>query len=364
MYNGRKVIDVHGHISTPPQFRAFAYNLIALRPPQGGKLSIPDEALAPGLERHLRMMDERDIDVQLLSPRPVGMMHWERPHLVHSWTQVTNDTIAQVCRIHPDRFIGVGQLPQNTHEGCEHCVAELERCVHELGFVGAILNPDPGGDRKAPGVDDRYWYPLYEKAEELQATLVVHPSLTLDPRVEKIDSPYQYNNLTEETLATMLYENSSVFEDFPRLKVVVCHCGGAPRRLLKRGVPQSGLEQERGNHNIVGDSGEQVGGQVGMKAEFAHAKLRDTSDNLFFDTCSYDPHFLTAALRQRGTRQMVFGTEVPGSGSDLANPETGKPCDDVLATIRSFDWLTESEIMAMCHDNPMRVFPLLDGRIA
>ena len=120
---GRKVIDVHGHISTPPQFRAFAFNLVALRPPKGGKLTIPDEAMAPGFARHLRMMDERAIDVQLLSPRPVGMMHWERPHLVHAWTQVTNDTVAQACRMHPDRFIGVGQLPQNSHEGCERCVA-------------------------------------------------------------------------------------------------------------------------------------------------------------------------------------------------------------------------------------------------
>ena len=31
MYKGKKVFDVHGHISTPPHFRAAAMNLIALR---------------------------------------------------------------------------------------------------------------------------------------------------------------------------------------------------------------------------------------------------------------------------------------------------------------------------------------------
>ncbi len=105
-------------------------------------------------------------------------------------------------------------------------------------------------------------YPLYEKAEKLKATLVVHPSITKDRRVEKLDSSYQYNNLTEETLATLLLENSTVFERFPTLKIVVCHCGGAPRRMLKRGLPMDAHQQERGSANIVGNSGEQVGGQV------------------------------------------------------------------------------------------------------
>jgi len=364
MYSGKKVIDTHGHISTPPHFRAFAYNLIALRPPKGGRLSIPDETMAPGLARHLRMMDARSIDIQLLSPRPVGMMHWERPFLVHSWTKVTNDVIAQTCRLHPDRFVGVGQLPQNTDEGPEHCCVEFDRCVNELGFVGAILNPDPGGDRRAPGMDDPYWFPLYEKSEKLKATLVVHPSITKDPRVEKIEDAYQYNNLTEETLATMLLEASGVFDEFPNLKIVVCHCGGAPRRLLKRGAPLDSVLEERGKSNIVGSSGEQAGGQVGMNVQFARSEARDTSANLFFDTCSYDPHFLTAAIRQRGVRQMVFGTESPGSGSDLANPATGKPCDDLLATIESFDWLSQQEKAAMCYENPLRAFPLLGEKIA
>jgi len=364
VYKGKRVIDVHGHLSTPPHFRAFAYNLIALRPAQHMSLDIPDEAMRPALARHLKMMDELSIDVQLLSPRPVGMMHWERPHLVHNWTRVTNDTIAQVCRLHPDRFVGIAQLPQNTSEGCQHCVGELEHAVRELGFVGAILNPDPGGDRMAPGIDREFWFPLYEKAEELDATLIVHPSITRDHRVERLESPYQYNNLTEETLATLLLEQSDVFERFPRLRIVVCHCGGAPRRLLTKGMPLNALLQERGQDNTVGDTGAQPGGQVGMDVEYAARALRDTSNNLFFDTCSYDPYFLAAAIYQRGVSQMVFGTEAPGAGSHLQNPVTGRPADDVLAMIDSFDWLTDGEKIRLVHDNPLRVFPLLAAKLS
>ena len=54
-----------------------------------------------------------------------------------------------------------------------------------------------------------------------------------------------------------------------------------------------------------------------MPVEMKTYTRPDLSDNLFFDTCAYDPHFLTAALKQRGVPQMVFGTESPGSGSAL-----------------------------------------------
>ncbi len=70
MYNGEKVLDIHGHHSTPAQFRAYAYNLIALRTPMGSGLHISDEAMDEAMTRHLTIMDERNVDVQFISPRP------------------------------------------------------------------------------------------------------------------------------------------------------------------------------------------------------------------------------------------------------------------------------------------------------
>ncbi|MBV8751011.1 MAG: amidohydrolase family protein, partial [Candidatus Eremiobacteraeota bacterium] len=129
MFNGKPVIDVHGHISTPPQVRAYAYNLIALRNPHGDELVLTDEEMQPAVERHLRLLDEKNIDLQLLSPRPVAMMHWERPFLVARWTRTTNDLIARQCARWPERFAGVAQLPQSAEHDTSNCVAELERCV-------------------------------------------------------------------------------------------------------------------------------------------------------------------------------------------------------------------------------------------
>ena len=345
MYNGQKVIDVHGHMSTPPHFRAYAFNLIALRSPRDGDLEISDELMQAALGRHLRIMDERNIDVQMISARPVAFMHWEAAFLVEKWTRITNNVIQQHCKMYPDRFVGIAQLPQNSKLDTNNCIPELERCIKELGFIGAMVNPDPGADRQTPGMDKDYWFPLYEKAQEWNAPLIVHPSISHDPRVEIIPHNYQYNNVTEETLATLLLEHSNVFERFPSLKIIVCHCGGALRRTLPRGTRPSG---------------ESSGGQVGMGIQQRNeGRNRDISNNLFFDTCAYDKDFLATAIKQRGTDRMLFGTEAPGTGSGVINPETDKPSDDLIPVIDSIGFLNSEDKMKIFAGTAKRIFPLL-----
>src|SRR5262249_21227241 len=149
-----------------------------LRSPSADAFELSTEAMAGPLQRHLRMLDERGIDVQMISARPVAYMHWEAEFLVQKWSRVTHDVIAKQCQLHPDRSRGIAQLPQNSHIDTSNCVDELTRCVHELGFVGASVNPDPGADRQTPGMNAEYWFPLYKKAQELKAPLIVHPSIS------------------------------------------------------------------------------------------------------------------------------------------------------------------------------------------
>src|SRR5689334_1152812 len=144
MYQNHKVIDVHGHMSTPPHFRGHLGGMVSLNTPNR-KLDISDELLENAQKAHLKGMDERKIDVRLLGARPVAMWHWTRQFLQEAICRVTNDTIARIVKLHPDRFVGMAQLPQNATLDTKTCVAELERCVKELGFVGAYVNPDPGG---------------------------------------------------------------------------------------------------------------------------------------------------------------------------------------------------------------------------
>ena len=157
----------------------------------------------------------------------------------------------------------------------------------------------------------------------------------------------------------MLLERGGVFERFPNLRIVVCHCGGCLRRIIEAGDVFDATKPITDKGNVCEPSGEAAGGQVGASNKEIPERL-DLSRNLFFDTCAYDPWFLSAAIRQRGPKQMVFGTEAPGAGSATRNPQTGKPADDVLATLNSLEFLTEAETLAMVHHNPRRVFPLIE----
>lgn len=327
MYNGKRVIDVHGHLSAPPQLRAYESSLIHNRTTQDPAPEIPDEAMEKAAGSHLHYISERNIDVQLISPRPVGMMHWEQARLVERWTSFTNDTIHRFCGTHPGRFVGIAQLPQNVQIGTANCVAELERCVKELGFVGAIVNPDPGADRQAPGVDSDYWFPLYEKAQALGTPLLVHPSISRDPRITLVPHNYQINNVVEEFIATLILQHSEVFKTFPRLRVIVCHCGGA----LSRFIPEFWDRWEK----------------------------QDLSQNLFFDTCAYNEHFLAAAIREKGVDQMVFGTEAPGSGRAIRS-DTGRASDDLIPVIDTIDFLSLEDKMKIFRENALRVYTGLE----
>ncbi len=321
MYNGYKVVDVHGHMTTPAGFRQFLAEIVSQNTP-GRKLEVTDEQLEAAQQRHLKFMDDRNIDIQLVGPRPIAMWHWMRPFLQEFWAKTTNDVIARIVKLHPDRFRGMAQLPQSRDNDTRACLPEFERCVKELGFVGAYLNPDPAGDKQTPGVHEEYWYPLYEKAVELDVPLMVHPSIGYDRRLEIIPANYQMNNYLEEFVAMQLYSHSNVFRVFPKLKITICHCGGG----LNRFIPTD-----------------------------KHVGQGDFSKNLFYDSCVYDENYLEAAIKQRGVEQVLFGTESPGSGGAV-RPETGKPSDDMIPVIDGLKFLSAEDKRKIFQTNPLKVF--------
>ena len=281
-----------------------------------------DEQLENAQQRHLKFMDDRNIDVQFVGPRPIAMWHWMRPFLQEFWCRTVNDVIARIVKLHPDRFRGMAQLPQSKEKDTRNCVAELERCVKELGFVGAYLNPDPAGDKQTPGVHEEYWYPLYEKAQQLDVPLMVHPSITYDRRLEVIPANYQMNNYLEEFVAMQLLSHGKVFEAFPKLRIVICHCGGGLNRFIPNGPS---YRTERFEQESV------------LRLLLLRRELSN------------------AAIKQRGVDQTLFGTESPGSGGAV-RPETGKPSDDLVPVIDSLEFLSAEDKLKIFQTNPLRVF--------
>ena len=264
MYQNKKVIDIHGHMSTPPHFRAFAYNMIALRGMGGGKLVIPDDAMAGASERHLRMLDERNIDVQMISPRPVAMMHWERPFLVDEWTVTTNDCIAQISRLSKDRFVGIAQLPQHQSLATENCVAELDRCINELGLVGATVESGYRGRSKDARHGPGLLVPALQARSRTEGCVdcapVHHARSSTGSHSSQL--PVQQHHRGDARCAPL--EHSNVFERFPDLKIIVCHCGGALRRMMNKGT-RPGVKPDGTLTKLeVRESGEMAGGSVGL----------------------------------------------------------------------------------------------------
>jgi predicted TIM-barrel fold metal-dependent hydrolase len=333
MYNGTKVFDVHGHVSVAPAANTFVGSMLASNghgrsPLATGRGGPSEEEYRAAAARHLAYMDERDIDVQIIGPRPFMMLGQVLSHRqMEAWTEHINLTIAQQCRFYPDRFLGAAQLPQDSDApDAKHMVAALESTVKDHGFVAAYVAPDPKGLRTTPGLNEAYWYPLWEAALDLGVQIIVHGTNTVDARHYLVPQNYQLGFVMEQFLAQQLLSNSDVFERYPALKVVVCHCGGALNRFIKSD---------------------------------GHLSQKDLSNNLYYDTCAHDLDFLTAAIRQRGVGQMVFGTEAPGSGAAVRQEGEGpgKTGDDLVPVIESFDWLTEAQKIEIFNSNPAKVFP-------
>jgi predicted TIM-barrel fold metal-dependent hydrolase len=334
VYHDVRVLDVHGHVTVPFSANSFLVLMMGSNTPMASPIG-QDKAgpAAVGVEEfraaalgHVRYLDERNIDVQIIGPRPFLMMGWMEEHLLPSWTRYVNDMIHQQCEMFPDRFLGAAMLPQiSDAPDLSNCLAELNRCVTEYGFAAAYVSPDPGGRRATPGMHEPYWYPVYARAQELGIPLIVHGTNALDPRYRVVPHNYQLGFLTEQYLAGQFLSHGDVFDRFPELKVIICHCGGA----LDRFIPT--------DHHIA---------------------QKDLSGNLFYDTCGYDLNFLEAAIKQRGVPRMLFGTEAPGSGRAV-RPETGRTSDDLVSVIGAFDFLTEEDKMKIFNENPARVVPAL-----
>jgi predicted TIM-barrel fold metal-dependent hydrolase len=326
MYRNTKVLDVHGHVSVPQEANAPLVFMMGSNTPFAGLSgsTVSEADFRAAAARHVSYLDERAIDVQVIGPRPFLMLGWMEDHLLPAWTSYVNDMIHQQCTFFPDRFLGACQLPQvSDAPDTAHCLPELDRCVRDHGFVAAYVSPDPAGRRTTPGMHEPYWFPLYERCQELDIPLIVHGTNSLDRRFRVVPHNYQLGFLTEQYLAVQFLSHGDVFERFPALRIVVCHCGGA----LNRFIPTD-----------------------------PHIAQKDLSANLFYDTCGYDEIFLSAAIRQRGVSQMCFGTEAPGSGRAV-RPETGRTCDDLVPVIDSFDFLSDQDKITIFHENPARVVP-------
>ncbi|MGG1659889.1 amidohydrolase family protein [Brevibacillus sp. NRS-1366] len=332
------IIDIHGHVVAPPELYAYQSSLMASRGAHGrGKVNVSDEKLMNAIwgsrqgekKTHIELLNEVGTDIQFISPRPFHAMHAAKPEkIVHWYTEEANNLIARVCKLFPNRFLGIAGLPQNADVSPVNVLVEMERCIKELGFVGVMLNPDPneGIGTPPPGLGDEYWYPVYEKAVELDIPILIHSASCQSHR-----ESYSLHFINEETIAVISLLNSKVFEMFPTLKIVISHAGGA--------VPYQ--------------IGRFMAGRYRTNSEPFEQSIR----KLYFDTCLYTKDSLELLFKTVGVDRCMFGTENPGTGSAI-NPNTGMYMDNTRPVIESIEWLTQEDKKKIFSETAIKVYNL------
>jgi len=331
------IIDAHAHLVAPPALYAYRSNLTVARGQYGFyKGEVSDADLAKSAAQNVAIMDAVGTDVQVLSPRPFMMIHgrarWED---IVAWTETNNDLIARTIKLYPQRFRGVGGLPQSLGRPIETVFGEITRCVEELGFVGVLLNPDPGeGIADSPPLGDPYWYPLYERLCKLDLPAHIHSCGSCGRET------YDEHFVTEESLAITSLARSEVFRLFPTLKLLVSHGGGS--------IPYQ-VGRWRSNRQMAIEAG-----RLPKDAE----SFDQTLQRFWFDTVLHNKKSLELLFEVVGTDRCCFGTERPGSGGGI-DPQTGRPFDDLKPVIESIE-MRASERTAIFEGNARRLFSRLD----
>jgi 4-oxalmesaconate hydratase len=330
------IIDCHGHYTTAPEpHQLFREAQIAAYKAGGALPSVPvisDDEIRESIElNQLRLLDERGADMTIFSPRASAMAHHIGDQRVsQQWTGACNDLIKRVVDLYPETFIGVCQLPQSPGVAIAHSIAELDRCVNEMGFVGCNLNPDPsGGHWTSPPLTDKSWYPFYEKMVELDVPAMVHVSGSCNSNFHATGAHY----INADTTAFMQFLQGDLFTDFPDLRFIIPHGGGA--------VPY-----HWGRYRGLADMMNQP------------PLAEHVMKNVCFDTCVYHQPGIDLLFNVVDVDNILFGSEMVGAVRGI-DSETGHYFDDTKRYIEALN-LSEEDRYKVYEGNARRVYPRLD----
>jgi 4-oxalmesaconate hydratase len=330
------IIDCHGHYTTAPRaLKAYREQQIAglndsSRPALAPDLKVSDDEIRETIEKNqLRIQRERGVDLTIFSPQAGGMAHHIGNEITSKhWTQACNDMIHRVCALYPKNYAGVCQLPQSPGVSPANCVAELKRCVEQLGFVGCNVNPDPSdGYWGGPPLTDRSWYPLYEAMIELDVPAMVHVSMSCNPNFHATGAHY----INGDTTAFMQFIQSDLFRDLPKLRFIIPHGGGA--------VPYH------------------WGRYRGLAQDMKRPPATDLLKNVYFDTCVYHQPGIDLLLKVIPADNVLFASEIVGAVKGI-DPETGHYFDDTKRYIEAAPLSAENRAKIFS-GNALKVYPRL-----
>ena len=336
------IIDCHGHYTTTPKALKDwrAAQIANLNTPELGPkvsdLKISDDEIRESIENNqLARMRERGIDVTIFSPQASAMAH----HLGDSntsatWAALCNELCYRVTQLFPNNFVGAAMLPQSPGVDISTCVPEMRKCISEYGFVGINLNPDPsGGYWRDPPLSHPQWHPIYEEMIALDVPALIHVSTSCNECFHSVGAHY----LNADTTAFMQCLTSDLFAQFPALRFVIPHGGGA--------VPYHwgrfrGLAKD-------------------MNIPDINQKLLN---NIYFDTCVYHQPGINLLTEVIPVKNILFASETFGAVKGI-DPDTGFYFDDTRRYLNAVDSLSNQEKAMIFEGNARKVFSRINNRI-
>jgi 4-oxalmesaconate hydratase len=336
------IIDCHGHYTTAPKaLKAWRDAQVAnLNTPELGPkvadLKISDDEIRESIElNQLARMKERGIDVTIFSPQASFMTHHIGDfNTSATWAAMCNELCYRVTQLFPQHFVGAAMLPQSPGVDLSTCLPEMRKCVEEYGFVGINLNPDPsGGHWKDPPLSHPYWHPIYQEMITLDVPAMIHVSTSCNDCFHTTGAHY----LNADTTAFMQCLTSDLFEQFPQLRFLIPHGGGAvPYHWGRfRGLAKD-MDISDINHKLLG--------------------------NIYFDTCVYHQPGINLLTEVIPVKNILFASETFGAVKDI-DPNTGFYFDDTRRYLNAVTTLDEKEKEMIFEGNARKVFPRLNSRI-
>jgi 5-carboxyvanillate decarboxylase len=186
---------------------------------KGGGGTIPG---LTDLPERLRVMDEGGIAMQVLLVSSPGVQVFQAPEAV-AMSIMINDFAAADCKAHPTRFVFLAAVPPQDPAAA---VKELDRAVNKLGARGAVINSHTKGEY----LDDPKFWPIFEAAQAMDVPIYIHPRepspAMLKPYTAYPSLPTAMWGYAAETgLHSMRLILGGVFDQFPKLKIVIGHVG-------------------------------------------------------------------------------------------------------------------------------------------
>ncbi len=288
------VADFHNHMY-PPEYNAAiekgpsAYKVTydangdpVLNSPGDYNIAKPGHRL---VDVRLEEIAKAGVDKHILSLTCPGTI-LETPPRAVELSRLVNDAFAKVQREHGDHFIPLATLPLNDAKAS---VVELERATRTLGLKGATLFSNANG---VPLSDKRFW-PMYEKANEMELTFFIHPTypVGVEAMLDYMLMPL-VGFLADTTLAAASLVFSGTVAQFPKIKWVLGHLGGA--------VPYLAERFDRGFEAYP------------VCQQHIDRKPSDyLKQHFYYDTVNFDVSALQFAIDFAGVDHLVAGSDYP-----------------------------------------------------